>query len=292
MDKAFAKLGEKVDKAERLVKGTDNKVFLVTCGDRKYIYREYTRKFKKDNFVNNLLSKNGIPVAKILANGMGWEIEEYISGEDAEDSLKNGSLGLDVYFRKTAEILKKIHSIKMDKFGFLGVKKLRYLDRIQLLETRLSWAKSNTDRMGTENVELIDRAIGVIQNKMAAEFSKDGPVLCHGDVSPTNMRWNGNDLIFIDWGDAAADVWEWDLTVMLYWDKYRAKSGPEAMERRELFYKYYDIGDRKKFERRNKLLELLHTTGLLHWYWRYDENRPAFLETKHNVLELLNTNYS
>lgn len=118
-------LGLEIDSIIDSSKGVDHKVYIISCKNKKYIFRESVKNkntLYNINFVLNKLKSKKVP--NILIYNKNYLIETFIFGEELDKFNKN-KLSIteikEVYF-KLGQLLKELHSIKSDCFSKWGTK--------------------------------------------------------------------------------------------------------------------------------------------------------------------------
>lgn len=156
-------------------------------------------------------------------------VYEYVEGK----SLRNKNEDVE----KAAEILAKLHSIKVDKINFLDKKEnsMKELFENSLKEFKLYQKKEN------KNSEITAEIKGFIKKLKAANQIKlkFKPSIIHNDLVPSNLI-KKEQVHLIDWqgtwiGDPAFDCWAFTSDVFNRWDWKDILTA----EQKELFWKKY-----------------------------------------------------
>lgn len=227
---AEEKLGQKIVSYSRIASGEVNKTYKLETSTKPYIlrYKDFDFSWATDpEFISKSLSKLNIPQAKIIyfENNPGKdyciEIQEFIDGEAADIAIHNSRLTKADYYQKLGEILKKIHSVKTNRFGHINTNKQFYTD------VDSYWRSKFKDRV--KAINRLQKKVKLDKSEISDKFSELisfldmelFPVLIHGDATPDNAIYTtAKQLILIDWDGAIGDCWMRDFAWLTFFSDY------------------------------------------------------------------------
>jgi thiamine kinase-like enzyme len=217
---------EKVS-VEKLPFGAWNFNYMAKVGDKKYVFKIYS-KLKSFGFFSNLgeteykalklVEDLGIAPKTVIFDDSKAILDndvlvyEYLEGgwlKKEEDSVK-----------KVAEILAKLHSLDIGKADFLEKKEIDLKEILEEInkEFEVYQTKENKDvELEKELKEFIKKL--EIRSKTKLEFDL---AVVHTDLVPSNIV-EGKTIKLIDWqrpwlGDVAFDCWAFTSDIFNYWD--------------------------------------------------------------------------
>lgn len=214
----------------RIASGEVNKTYKLETPTKSYIlrYKDFDFSWATDpEFISESLSKLNIPQAKIIYfennpdKDYCIEIQEFIDGEAADIAIHNNRLTKADYYRKLGEILRKIHSVRTNRFGHINTNKKFYTDIDSY------WRAEFEDRVKDINelqgkVKLDESEISDKFSKLISSLDIDlFPVLIHSDATPDNAIYTTEkQLILIDWDGAMGDCWMRDFAWLTFFSDY------------------------------------------------------------------------
>lgn len=224
------KLGQKILSYNRITSGEVNQIYKLDTLTKPYIlrYKDFDFSWATDpEFVSKALSKLSIPQAKTIYfennpnKDYCIEIQEFIDGETADIAIHNHRLTKADYYQKLGKILKKIHSVKTNRFGHINANKNFYTD------VNSYWNSEFEDRVKDINelqgkVKLDATEISDKFSKLISSLDTDlFPVLIHSDATPDNVIYTlEKELILIDWDGAEGDCWMRDFAWLTFFSDY------------------------------------------------------------------------
>ncbi len=235
--KALSHYDFKVEELKFLVEET-NIFYYVKTKDKNYalkIYQEESSNLN-DNLAEHYLisvvkaktdvltpipvkNKEGSTVTKILYNNQrGYKrvaLYEYVSGESI--------VGLedDDYFRAIGSLIAKMHVATKDIFfpDYVNPKKwdkVFYYENEKALYKDSKYSKIVTEEM----IEILDKLIPYINQKLKELYEEDKPQLIHGDINPWNVKKLNNQLILYDFEEALLAYPLHDIATFMYYYKF------------------------------------------------------------------------
>ncbi|MFA6171904.1 MAG: aminoglycoside phosphotransferase family protein [Patescibacteria group bacterium] len=276
----------------KMKNGDVNHVFKITTAKGEVIARIF--KFEnwpedgKLEWIERRLAKNKIPHAKLLFFTRdkryfphGFMISEFIEGEDGFDAIKNGCCTIAQSYFEKGKILKKVHQIKVKKFGPINEGKGKSLN---FLNYKLERANRFLNRLAADKM-IKTEVIGIFNEKVEkilGPYNKDfKPVLIHGDATRKNTIWSKkNGLMLIDWDNAWSGIWLWDFIELSWWWRH-LKSWKDKGKRktaRAAFFRGYGktACSSRQIDKIERGLHLIKSVERLHYFY-YDRENPRFL---------------
>lgn len=211
--------------------GSYNQVYKATLQDgTKVVFRIFRSKSWPEDgkleWISKTLTSLNIPTAKILYSireneqfKNGFVIQEFIDGDLVKDVIDRKIIYTE-YYKKLGKLIKQIHSINIDNFGYIGsgsgnqpsfinyiaVDIDRFFERIETIK----------DKIATDQKKYKDFILNELEKLAGLK-----PVLNHNDLSPDNVMLNSNvELVLVDWDNAVSSIWINDFAVMTYWMKF------------------------------------------------------------------------
>jgi len=150
----------------------------------------------------------------------GFMVGEWIEGVPGKKAIKQKLTTEREVIEKTAEILKKVHSIKFKKFGTPPFNQGNK-GRDDFSNWILNFDGENRLKRLTEKNLVPRRLINDAQRKLQAFLNRISfdiaSVMVHGDAAPRNIIWTKDGPVLIDWDDVKATSWSYDLAWLTYW---------------------------------------------------------------------------
>ena len=264
---------------KRMTYGEINYVCAVTTDKGKFIVRVFGYKDKPEpgklEWIEKQLVKHRIPHAKLIYYSRsseyfpyGFMISEFVDGLGGWEAIKQGKQTLARSYTATGNILRKIHNIKLKKFGqgngeysdFLAMEmesiyaKLRALVLKKMIDARTA-----------------DITIAQIEKSLEPYNKTFRPVLLHADASRENsILTKDGKFILIDWDNAWSGIWLWDYIEISWWWLF-PPVWPTAKKRiaKKAFFKGYGkiTVSPKKFVDIEHGLHLIKSVEKLHYYY-------------------------
>jgi len=137
-------LSTPVIKFQRIRQGVVNRVYKVEAASKKLILRIFRHKnWPEDGmleWIEKQLAKHKIPHAKLLYYNRddrffpdGFMISEYINGVDGWTAIKKGYHSLPGSWYESGKVLRKIHQIKLKKYGEINYGRGTHKDFINFM---------------------------------------------------------------------------------------------------------------------------------------------------------------
>lgn len=217
-------LGEEVIAVEQSHEGEFNQVFTLKLTHKKVILKIFNQpdfpERGKDIWLNALLSKHAIAHAKLIYYSRasryfkyGFSLYEFVGGENARQNIETGKLTQEQFAERQARLLKKLHQIKLKKYGYKMTSDLLLFMLAPLQELKDDdWIAEN--KIGKE----VDIGIARVQQIMSKYGDRCQPVLTHGDCAPKNTIFSPKKGdVLIDWDNCEGNLWIADLSYLLFW---------------------------------------------------------------------------
>jgi thiamine kinase-like enzyme len=279
-------LKTKVASVVKIAKGEFNQVFKVTLETKVPVV---ARIFRNKNFPNidDLLwiekqfALHKLPHAEILHCSRdssyfqyGLMITKFVHGTSGDDAIKNGAVTFELFHHKLAALLKKVHKIKIDNYGFLNTGKGTassflhfWLEKMkEVYDMKYKTIPNFDHQLYLKTVAVVTKLLDPIQNKFA-------PVLTHCDPGPDNCIWTeDNQIVLIDWDTAMSGIWPYDLAVLTYSGSHLSKFGSleERQEKiRNIFLRLNTVNNLSvaDFKNTERALHLIYAFSLLNYYY-------------------------
>lgn len=259
------------------------------------------RKYKLKT-INQQLANYKIPHAKQLYYSrsskyfpFGFEITQYLEGQNCEDLLANKHLSYFEFYSQVAKLLSQVHKITLPKFGSVNSKGKEVLDSYQkYIDYRINLVIKQTSALPKLDRVLINKAKKQIFLWLETiPFTQ--PVLIHGDPTPKNCLLDlSQNLVLIDWDDAKADIWLADFAWLTYFGTYSAGTISPKRQKiiRDAFINNY--GDYNfhspEIVHFENALHLLISLELLPYYYFDQQNKDAYHWVKNRIVDILSLN--
>ncbi|MBO0782923.1 MAG: aminoglycoside phosphotransferase family protein, partial [Ktedonobacteraceae bacterium] len=270
-------MGTPIKQLARINKGQTNEVYFIDVKDGSCILRiakgvTYDS-FAIERWAMQEVSRHGVPVAAILAQGsvverdeaICYQIQEKLAGESMDSLLAQGKLKRDQSERLTeqaGELLAAIHSVSTFGWGRItqpphGIYGSfeQWMLAFQEDAEQLDKALAQFNALGVPRFEEVWQALRHLDS-----FAVRTPVLLHYDLTPDHILVGSDESItgVIDWGavhsgDPVRDLVRWN-----YWD-------PSSCPIDWLASTYgQSLVTGKGFEERLKLARIMDALLLLH----------------------------
>jgi len=297
-------LGIKVKRVEKIAQGSMNYSFKVETEEDLVLARVFGKKdavdINKLLWINKQLEKNQIKHPKILGYSVtdeffpyGFMLTKYISGKDGIRAIHEENISLSDYFHKLGILVKKIHTIPVDKYGEIdeiGNGRNNYSEHTISKVYSLAAESVNAGNLSSELSDIIKEKVEKVLLKYESRFI---PVLVHGDCGPSNQILSEeNDLFMIDWDYARKGVWFEDLVpVVLSADNFSKIEQRERVvtEIRKSFLKGYGETDffKKEIIEIGQVFTIIAFLYNLSFYSADQRNVDAVTSAKEKISELI-----
>lgn len=205
----------------------DSFSYLISTKDGKYVGKIY--RFAhwppqgKIQYIETLLDKNQVPHKETVYSShkhpifrFGWQISKYIPGGTVWDVREAGELNKQDYYKKLGEILKKIHSIRLNYYGSLQ-------DKVDQFPSFTEYAMHELQEQDYSNLpseygwahKIIDEAKMYVSDSLP-KIKWGKAVLIHDDINEKNVLYRQADPIIIDWVDSLSSVPSRDFAAMTF----------------------------------------------------------------------------
>ena len=244
--------GCSADEIRKIGSVANNSVFFFTAAGNSCYLKLYRNKDWPEEgkipFVYRSLSQNNIPCAGLVAYSRndevypnGYLIEREIPGTSADQIQLTGDQEISLYAR-LADLVSSVHSIRMNRFGYIGSGIADYNRITDFLEDEFdSFNSKLKDSIPEKQLKALKcRVLDIIR-----DYEDLPPVLCHGDLSKKNVIIrNDGEISLIDWDDAMALNWMADVSRLTFWMKQNY-SEQEYTSYRNVFLEHYCAAHRK-----------------------------------------------
>ncbi len=264
---------------EKNIDGFKHDIYLFKTKDNKEYILKIPKKIEKSKLPNEqyaleIWNKHGINVPKIKFCSKEYLIEDYIKGERLDIFLKkNKSNNLDEMYENLNNLIKKVHSIKGNGFGFLDENHIGKFNSWE--EFIIEDSINNLNKLKENNIidtVTIDKIRVFLNNlKENGSLDCDTPYLLHADLNPKNIIIKDNKKIYlIDGGDCIYGDPNYDLAILKNISN-------------ELFTNIFKSEQNKINIKSLENYEILHQLWLINLY--HKENLTI---DKNNAIEKLN----
>jgi len=254
-------MGTSAGFVHRLDGVSNNEVYIIEAEKKSYIFKIYTQAdWPEDGklpFVAKKLDEYKITHAKLYdfsrkneAFPNGYLIEELLPGVTANKLNLTFEENIKLY-EKLAAVVSEVHKISLDNYGFIGANGIA--DWTSMSDYIYDFFDDSTSSLREKNLIAPER-LNSIREKLYEEIKACDcypSVLCHGDLSTSNILVNADDIVIIDWDDAQALCWMADIARMTYWMKLKYDESSYTAYRNAFLKHYkseYDIRDFDKLE--------------------------------------------
>jgi len=236
-------LGAGVSGVRPLPFGNVNEVFWVESGGRAYVVKVFRYagwpEEGKLRWVESQLTRAGVPHARMIRYARdashfphGFSVCEFAEGENCKGLVREGRLSPEAFCESAAAYLRRVHSITVPRFGYLG-------EGVGMCEDFTGWLLScevfdnlrKVDDGSSLEETLRPRFENEVEPVLRRYESRFRPVLIHGDCTPKNALLDARGrLVFVDWDEAFAGPPVWDYASLTYWHAYMLKGGGRDRE--------------------------------------------------------------
>lgn len=242
---------------EAISKGLGKKVVkLIQLGNGQNVnFKVYTSEKEEPGYLLRIITMNGYPsigtldecykhldTAHIMYSKKvfcdldsdivpyGYLVQEWIEGDDAlevfgEDGTENNTKWLEDF----AGLLKKVHTIKLPYFGYLGngpkyeSLKEYYYNMDKIIDN--SYGKVfkgpytiwDLDKYNITSPGFLKYTFDCVKELADKITSQAQSVLIHGDMLPQNLIYTKNGPVIIDWDETRANWWVYEIARASYY---------------------------------------------------------------------------
>lgn len=233
--------GSAIVQASRLILGQDNEVYdLTTIGDHQLIVRisrKEKHRFEEERWALNAARLAGVPTPHVLLVEQAayddatimFCIEKKVPGRPLDVLLKQGiTSDVSKAIGQIGEILSKLHSVKIDGFGYLQSdakgQQTSFAEIMLMANEREAELYEAASRW---NVPIQKIATGLEMLDMHRElYEFHTPILVHGDFGPQHILVDGDHISgVIDMQDCSGNH---PVIDFVNWDAYYRKFVPTS----------------------------------------------------------------
>jgi len=226
----------------------------------------------------------------------GFAAFEYVEGRNCAEAMSAGDLPAARYCRLAGESLRKVHSIRAERYGYVGHGSGTDDDYIECKLTHD--VDERLREIGDElHARLFPPIAKEVERLLRPLEEKFTPRLLHGDAFPRNgLLTNERELIFTDWDEAMFGIWPEDLARLSYWFVYpnplRGDAGLTNEQVIDFFLQGYGATEfhPEELARIVRALHIVYSADLLSY--RHQTNNTESYARIWNVLEELLTRKS
>lgn len=299
-------LGVDVIKVVKLKRGEVNHVYKVITIQKDLLVRVFKNKYWPEDgkwqWIEKQLTKHSIAHARIVHYtrdakffSFGFMITEFLAGYDGTTAVEKRKITLAQAYENIGKTLKRVHAIKVEKYGHLNNGKGMYKNFVQgrlQKDVQERFEKIRDTRAFPESlIPVIEERLRKCLSQYSRRFY---PVLNHGDpnrenaILTTDHRW-----VLIDWDNAFASIWLEDFADVSFWIRFmhdKTKASRRYSVYKKNFFKGYGKSDFtwKEIQQIEHGLHIIKCMKLLPYYYSNKQNMKDFHRTKKMLLELLN----
>lgn len=207
-------LNVKVISSKKINQGIVNHVYKVVTDDGIYIVKVFRNQHWPEDgkleWVEKQLQKHKIPHAKMVYYSReakyfpyGLMITEFIEGLNGWDAIKKGRHNIFDSWKESGKILRKIHSIKGQKFGHVknGKGEEKSFLKYELMKAKEKLSELiKLKKISADTAQIL---LSKIDQTLKPFDKRFRPVLIHGDASRDNsILTSSGKFILIDWDNA------------------------------------------------------------------------------------------
>jgi thiamine kinase-like enzyme len=228
----FFNFGAEVAGLERITSGEVNYSYKTETSKgpfhvRIFRYEGWPSK-EKLSFIHKKLSEMSITQADIVhidrSNRYfpyGFMVQEWIEGIPGDAAVNQGVIEENLLLKKNAEILRKIHKIKFEQFGFFPfAENNKVFDTFSSYILFFSGKENEFDKLGREDFDskkLIEAAKAKIEKLLGKIDFDVQSRLVHADATSENTILTEEGPVLVDWDNARASCCVYDLAWLTFW---------------------------------------------------------------------------
>jgi Ser/Thr protein kinase RdoA (MazF antagonist) len=292
-------LGAAATNALKLTQGEVNEVYQVETEQGLVVVKVFSNSLwpedGKLDWIEKQLTRCEVPHARTLYYSRddtyfphGLMISEYVEGRNAAEALDGGSLSLEEYCSKVGALLKQVHQIPLNLYGYIGQGTGVYDSFVEFkLIHEVKERLREIEDLNIFEKDFYDRVEEKIKKQLASFERWFSPVLAHEDAQPKNAVWtHARRLVLIDWDEAIASAWITDYAKLTYGLNETDESAREKM--RDAFFQGYGESEftPQEIGLMENALHVVQSIDLLPYY-RDKGNTKAFKQTQDRLLTLL-----
>jgi Ser/Thr protein kinase RdoA (MazF antagonist) len=214
--------------AQPLPFGEVNRVYKVETPGRALVVKIFTYEGWPEEgkliWLEAQLTAHAVPHPRLLHYSRdarffphGLAAFEYVEGRNCLEAFGAGALSAADYCRLAGESLRRVHSIRLARYGYIGHGegtdddyvgcKLDYDVGDRLLAIGDDWY----ERLFTPIADKVEQLLRPLEGRFT-------PRLLHGDAFPRNALIDDERrLVWTDWDEAMSGIWPEDLARLSYW---------------------------------------------------------------------------
>jgi aminoglycoside phosphotransferase (APT) family kinase protein len=295
-------LGARARVAGRLDFAGVNAVYRVESGGRPYALKVFTYEGwpepGKLPWIESKLTEFGVPHARLVHYTReaghfphGFTLSEFVEGENCKRAVRGGLLTPADYFALAGALLKKVHSVPLPLYGYVGDGRGMCEDFAGWLldcevKDSLLWVDDGT-RPAETLLPLIERKVGPVLRRYESRFK---PALVHGDGTPKNaLLVPEGGLVLVDWDEAVGAYWVRDYAGLTYWYSYMHKGadGDAGMARASFFRSYGETGfDEDELSELERAMHVAMAAGEMSYLYKVGD-APGYARSRALLTSLL-----
>ena len=252
-------------------------------------------------WIEKQLAKYTVPHAKLLYYSRdkkhfpyGFMISEFVEGLSGWDAIDNGVHTLAQSYEQSGKILRKIHQIKLPRYGPINFGKGKDADFVKFELEGLRNRLTDLIRQKVIPADTILKTEYAIVTSLEPFKKTFHLVLLHGDASRENSILTKNKkFVLIDWDNAWSGIWMCDFIESSWWWLHLPEWKNENMRKtaRNAFFKGYGKIEYspKEVDQIQYGLHLIKSVEKLHYYYFDRKEIKNFNLVKKVFFQLLNT---
>ena len=281
----------------KLTNGSCNDVYKIVTSDKNYVLRIFSSRSwpeeGKLGFINDKLIENNIFSAKNVFITRddpdfekGFMVQEFLDGYDVSDVIDE-KISEEDYYEKIGKLLKKIHGIKIQNYGYIGTGIASHDKFSDFMETEFNSMWEDIKKLSVYDAKKYEEIKTLTLNELS--LLNDLPsVLIHADVSFDNVMLVNDELVLIDWDNALSSNWIHEYSVMTYWIYWGVTDESLINKRKKIFLDSYgtgiDINELRHFE---LIFHLFLSFKLMTWYKESTDEFSKVIRYMDRVYSLL-----
>lgn len=298
----FEIFGEKAEELSDLTHGDIHWVYKVRTRNRNLLARVPRSPdwpdSKKLPAVYGLLDGARIPHARLLFRDRtkkffpcGLEISEYVEGQNGRAAILKKKISFSDFHRRLGALVKRAHSIKLQKFGSLTTGKTS----ADFLACRFHKLDENLLKFrGQDFTPNLGPKIKLkVSQLFAGAKSKIAPVLVHGDPTPDNCVFTPQGkIVLVDWDNAHGGFWLEDFAWLTYFGSHLSFIGSREKRRLMLYASFLKTHGRgglslPQIEKMEKGLHILQAVAMMEYYKFFRGDRVWFQKSRSRLFGLI-----